>query len=267
MKFSFPERVNALCEGGEQMSLINPPEKTPQFVTHHTFHSRLIGRDIGYNIYLPDGYSQNGQKYPVVYHLHGYMENESSHIFTMEKVYKSRQAITVFVNATEDNGYLDYKLPIESIIITELIPHIDAQYQTIAAREGRALSGWSMGAAGAFYYAVKYLNLFHQVTAYSPTFHHFFYDGYSGFEKPLEEAAGLYESMKNDDACFDKSDVMKLRQNADSIRNNLSITLRVGIADPLVCENEIMHLYLNTLNIPHQYEKIAGAGHKLDSVI
>jgi enterochelin esterase-like enzyme len=38
-----------------------------------------------------------------------------------------------------------------------LIPHIDTEYRSNATRENRALSGWSMGGAGAFYFAVKYL--------------------------------------------------------------------------------------------------------------
>jgi enterochelin esterase-like enzyme len=61
---------------------------------------------------------------------------------------------------SSDNGYLDKELPIESIIITELIPFIDGHYRTLTDRDNRALSGFSMGGAAAFYYAVNYYGLF-----------------------------------------------------------------------------------------------------------
>lgn len=64
----------------------------------------------------------------------------------MEKVYKNRRAITVFINviSPEDN-YLDALLQIESIIIKELIPHIEDQYRTDTTYGSRMLSEFSMG--------------------------------------------------------------------------------------------------------------------------
>ena len=38
------------------MKYINPPEKSPENMTHKTFYSQLYKHELGYNIYLPDGY-------------------------------------------------------------------------------------------------------------------------------------------------------------------------------------------------------------------
>lgn len=42
-----------------------------------------------------------------------------------------------------------------------------------------------------------------------------------------------------------------VRQNADRIRGKLHIALHVGTEDALVCDNEILHLYLESLEIWH----------------
>ena len=42
------------------------------------FHSEKMGQDIRYSIYLPDGYNSSDRKYPVLYLLHGWTDNETS---------------------------------------------------------------------------------------------------------------------------------------------------------------------------------------------
>ena len=80
------------------MDYINPPEKLPQNINHKTFYSQLFKHELGYNIYLPSGYEDSGERYSVAYHLHRWTGNESSEIWPREKVYKDRQVITVFTN-------------------------------------------------------------------------------------------------------------------------------------------------------------------------
>jgi enterochelin esterase-like enzyme len=250
------------------MNYINPPIKSSKNVTHTTFYSQILNHDIGYSIYLPPDYAESGKNYSVAYHIHGWQGNESSDIWAMKKAYKSRQAITVFINAvSSENDYLDAIQQIESIIIKELIPHIDGNYRSNAARENRSISGFSMGGAMAFYYAVKHFDIFASVTAYAGTYHHFYYSDYSGVGEPIEKAAEMYKNMMSDDKCFDKYNILNLRENADKLRENLQITLQTGTVDPLICDNEIFHLYLNSLNIPHDYNKINGVAHELDKII
>ena len=246
------------------MSLINPPDKSPERVYHRTFRSELVGAAIGYNIYLPPGYDEGNDRYPVAYHLHGYMGNESSEIWAMEKVYRNINAITVFANGTPDNGYLDGKLPMESIVMTELIPHIDSTYKTIAERGYRSISGFSMGGAGAFYYAVTNSELFGEVTAYAGTYHHFYHKGSETVGVDAECAAIILEDMMQSERYLEAGNVLCfVRENADKIRSRVRIALRVGTADILYCDNEILHLYLNSLNIPHEYRIFEGVGHEL----
>ena len=251
------------------MNFVNPPAKSPQYVTHKTFYSQVLNHEIGYNIYLPPGYKDCGVKYPVAYHIHGWTGNESSEIWPLEKVYKNRQAITVFVNAisSEDN-YFDALLQIESIIIKELIPHIDGQYRTDTTREARTLSGFSMGGNMAFYYAVKHPELFGSVIPYAGTYHHLYHKEYRTVGVAPEKAIELYEDMMREEWYLEENNILCLvRQNAERIRGKLKIDIHIGIADILFCDNEILHLYLDWLNIPHEYRKFEEIDHDLEKIL
>lgn len=57
-----------------------------------------------------------------------------------------------------------------------------------------------------------------------------------------------------------------VRQNADRICGKLHIALHVGTEDALVCDNEILHLYLESLEIWHQYVLNPKTGHGLSKI-
>lgn len=251
---------------GITMSFINPPEKAPEYVSHRTFYSNLISHEVGYNIYLPPDYEESDKYYPVIYHLHGWQGNESSDIWALEEVYKSRQGITVFVNGTY--GYLDTELPLESMIITELIPYIERVYRIDINRLSRAVSGFSMGGGAAFYYAVKYPELFGSVTAYAATFHHYLHKDYWSIWNESSKPEELYNELMRDEKYLDKDSILTLvKQRADKIRGSLNITMHVGTKDILYCENGIMHMYLNSLGIAHEFKTFEGVEHELGRII
>jgi enterochelin esterase-like enzyme len=249
------------------MNFINPPTESPENVIHKTFCSQLFGHEVGYNIYLPPGYQESGDKYPVAYHLHGWTGDESSEIWTMEKVYKGRLAITVFPNSSPVIEDFE-NLPVEAMVANELIPYIDSEYRTNTTRENRSVSGFSMGGGMAFYYAVRNPDLFASVTAYAGTYHHYYHKDSRTVGVAPEKAAELYENMMSEERYLEENNLLcVIRQNADRIRGNLHIKIHVGTADVLFCDNEILHLYLDSLNIPHEYMKFDGAGHELSRIL
>ncbi len=251
------------------MNFVNPPVESPQNVTHKTFYSQILNHELGYNIYLPTGYKDCDEKYPVAYHIHGWTGNESSEIWPLEKNYKNRRAITVFVNAISvEENYFDALLQIESILIKELIPHIDGQYRTDTNRENRMLSGFSMGGNMAFYYAVKHPELFGAVTPYAGTYHHLYHKEYRTVGVAPEKATKLYEAMMREEWYLEENNILCLvRQNAEKIRGKLKIDIHIGTADILFCDNEILHLYLDSLSIPHNYRKFEKIGHDLEKIL
>ena len=248
------------------MKYVNPPGKSPQNVTHRTFYSQLFNHELGYNIYLPPDYEAGGDIYPVAYFLHGWTGNESSDIWAAEKLYTSRRAIAVFPNNSPVIEDCD-ALPVEQMLINELIPHIDGEYRTEATHEGRSISGFSMGGGMAFMYAVNHPELFSSVTAYAGTFHHYYHKGSCTVGEPPEKAAELYEAMVREERYLKEGNILYwVHKNADQLRK-IHISIRVGTADVLFCDSEILHLYLDALKIPHEYRVFDGVGHECDKLM
>ena len=162
-----------------EINWVNPPAAKPAGVQHRVLRSASMQRDVGYNIYLPPDYESSGKRYPVIYWLHGAGGNESSTLWVAEEYQKAiaagltEPAILVFPNGGRRTEYRDWKpqnvMP-ETMIIRELIPHIDATFRTIATPAGRSLEGMSMGANGALKLAFKYPELFHSVVAYAGSY-------------------------------------------------------------------------------------------------
>jgi enterochelin esterase-like enzyme len=138
-------------------------------ITHHVLNSRAMEREVGYNVYLPPGYADNNLRYPVLYFLHGSggTENSDGPGFSgfVAKLIASGEIppiICVFPNGGL-SGYRDHaedKIMVETMIIKELIPLIDASYRTRPSRDSRLIAGYSMGSAGSARLALTYPELF-----------------------------------------------------------------------------------------------------------
>lgn len=248
------------------MNYSNPPSQPIDGFFHRTFYSNIYGCEIGYNIYLPSDYEHNSERYPVFYHNHGWTGNESTEIGPMEAICRSLNAITVFVNHAHVTGNV-WDIPNAPMDIEELIPHIDSTYRTIASREGRTITGFSMGGGVAASMAFKYPDLFSSVVAYAGTYHHYYHPDYSTVGTPVDQAEGIYARMMAEKKFFNGSIIEILIKNADRIRDNVKIALHVGKEDILYCDNEILHLHLDALQIPHEYRKYEGADHRLDLIL
>jgi enterochelin esterase-like enzyme len=127
----------------------------------------LGGRKITTWIYLPPGYADSTERYPVVYLLHGQPGGWtdcfiSGHVEEMaDSLISSRQmapAILVAFDANGPHGTHDmtdfcnrvtdgYRA--EDFIVQELVPYIDTTYRTVADSGHRALWGYSSGGYGA----------------------------------------------------------------------------------------------------------------------
>jgi endo-1,4-beta-xylanase len=80
---------------------------------------------------------------------------------------KTPPMLIVFVNGVRNSFYCDSadgKVPVETVIIKDLIPHIDSTYRTEAKRDGRIIEGFSMGGFGAAHLGFKYPELFGTVS-------------------------------------------------------------------------------------------------------
>ncbi len=244
-----------------------PPVKPQPLLAHHTFHSKSMDVEVGYNIYLPPAYDAgNEARYPVLYWLHGMNQSESTDQYPIRllddaiKANTIKPMIVVYCSGGQRTYYTDCPaeraLP-ETAIIQELIPHVDATYRTNARRDQRAIAGMSMGGFGALKFAFKYPALFSSVTAFAP-----------GIRDPQSFAKDrpdiLQRTFDNDPRRYESNHpATLLRQNLADIRGRLPITLYVGTKDYLLPGCRSLHALMNDLKVEHTYQEFDGLTHNL----
>ncbi|WP_277478754.1 alpha/beta hydrolase-fold protein [Catalinimonas alkaloidigena] len=147
-------------------------------------YSHVMGEMRNYRVILPPGYYENtDKKYPVVYFYHGWSQryfgslvrNEEDHskpkIDDELSALVAKHSIIIVkpdgYNADPDNSYYlrPYNIgPVEThrqfpLYFPELVNYINGHYKTIADRNHRAISGFSMGGFMSFWIAGKYPHL------------------------------------------------------------------------------------------------------------
>ena len=124
-----------------------------------SMQSTVLGKEVQYSIYLPDGYDRTNRVYPTLYLLHGYGDDETGWTqfgevqFIADKSMTSGEA-TPMIIAMPDGGvtwYLntfDGKTKYEDFFVKEFLPFIDKNYRTRPSKQYRAIAGLSMGGYG-----------------------------------------------------------------------------------------------------------------------
>ncbi len=130
-----------------------------------SFKSKILGREVRYSIYLPDGYNSSERFYPALYLLHGYTDDETAWVLkgrvqeiADDCIRKGESVPTIVVMPDAwDSWYInqyDGKCNYEDMFFNELIPFVEKEYRIKSSRKNRAIAGLSMGGHGAFYYSL-----------------------------------------------------------------------------------------------------------------
>jgi enterochelin esterase-like enzyme len=157
--------------GSEQSSppwnITNRP--APPGVEHHSFASKVVGKEVGYNVWLPPSYATSKAHYRVLYFLPGAGGNEYDclspvlqHVTAAVEKKTLPPVIVIFCNPG-DGTFRNNRTPGvlgETMFISEFVPEIDRQFRTVASREGRAVMGFSMGGSGTLRFVLGHPELF-----------------------------------------------------------------------------------------------------------
>lgn len=138
--------------------------------------------DRNVTVYLPPGYDENpGQRYPVLYLLHGYIATDkvwtgSEYLsVNIKRIADSlieqetmKPMILVMPNARNKyNGAWYTNSPVtgnwEDFITQELVQYIDNTYRTLSQSASRGIAGHSLGGAEAMRLAMKFPDLYSAV--------------------------------------------------------------------------------------------------------
>jgi pimeloyl-ACP methyl ester carboxylesterase len=149
-----------------------------------TLYSKYLENSFGedpnraVSVYLPPGYYETNQRYPVIYFLHGFMGDDRMMVpmaelldFAIEK-HKIRPFIMVVPNqkTTYDGSFYSNTIfgRWEDFTAFDLVAYMDRNFRTIAKCESRGITGHSMGGYGALKLAMHHPDIFNSVYALSP---------------------------------------------------------------------------------------------------
>lgn len=146
------------------------------------FHSNSTDSERRAFVYTPPGYDKDlEQRYPVLYLQHGWGENEygwgvqgCASVIMDNLIAESKAKPFIIVmtygmtNEIRFGGLRNFDIgPFETVLVDELIPHIDANFRTIADQPNRAMAGLSMGGMETKTITLKHLDKFSHIGLFS----------------------------------------------------------------------------------------------------
>ncbi|MCK8491347.1 esterase family protein [Spirosoma sp. RP8] len=238
-------------------------------------NSSILNRGVKFSIYLPPDYYTSNRRYPVVYLLHGYGDDETGWIQFGEadrivdagiRSGELPAMIIVMPDAGATFYVNDYqnKVRYEDMFVQEFIPHIDSMFRTRTQREFRAISGLSMGGFGSLTLSMHHPELFSACAAMSAgirtdesfvaipdeRYNTVFAPIFSGPAKGEDRLTVTWKrnSPINLAKSAPEGDLTKVRWYIDC-----------GDDDALTVGNAMLHLALLDRKIPHEYRVRDGA--------
>ncbi len=154
-------------------------------VVTDSLYSKHLENEFGENptrsvsVYLPPGYDNSDQKYPVIYFLHGFLTDDKLMVQMKDlldyaiKEHKIDPFIMVMPDqkTTYDGSFYSNSGVFgnwEDFTVFDLVSYMDYNYQTLTKKESRGITGHSMGGYGAMKLAMKHPDVFGAVYAISP---------------------------------------------------------------------------------------------------
>ena len=141
---------------------------------NESLYSDALEEDLFYDIYLPPCYGADPEtRYPVVYLLHGlsYRQDQWQRLGlepTMDALIAAGEIPPFIAVMPLESPFTPPQVSeFGNALVNDLIPWVDAQYQTLPEKAYRAIAGVSRGAAWATHLGFEHYELFARVGAHS----------------------------------------------------------------------------------------------------
>lgn len=198
-------------------------------------------------IYFPPEYSAtSGEKYPVLYLLHGIGGNESAWTSSangqaegnadnvLDFLYSENKAKPMLIVMPSGGAFggddFSRFAKFEDVLINDLIPYIDETYPVNSDRTMRAIAGLSMGGGQTYNFGFPHIDKFAYIGSFSAA---------PNTQQPSQTIKDV-EAVKRD---------VKL------------IFISCGTSDGLISNTNTYHNFFDQNNIPHIYQLEQGQGH------
>jgi enterochelin esterase-like enzyme len=255
-----------------------PPVSAPG-VEYRLFPSAAAGTTVSFHIYRPPEYAaQPERRFPVLYWLHG-SGNPTASIAQLASFFGSAMAqgrippmLVVIPNGMNYSMWCDSKdgdVPMESVVLDDLIPFVDANFRTIGQRSGRIVDGFSMGGAGAGRLGFRRPDLFAGVSMLGAgPIQTDFLDDPQGTPPKLRLA--IYEAVWGSDPAYYLSQNPRtiVADRAEAvIAAQVRVRQAIGSLDALLPMNAEFDALLSGLGIPHSFTVLPGLDHNAGAVL
>ena len=247
------------------VSMVEIPGTPPRLseftdVPHGSIHrmiypSSSVGRPRPVMVYTPPGYeSSNDRIYPVVVLLHGYGDDETAwldggraHLIADNLIAVGRIEPVVIVmpnghpeilqlrNRPKDYFERNDNL-IENDIVEDLLPFVERHFRIRADAAGRSIAGLSMGGGHAMKTALKHIDVFSSIGAFSA-------------DTPKQERAELLQLYPSLSGSEPAANSLKL------------LWIPIGDKDVMLKQNDKFVEQLDQAGVKHEYVKADG-GHE-----
>ncbi|MFZ3069855.1 MAG: alpha/beta hydrolase-fold protein [Anaerolineaceae bacterium] len=136
--------------------------------------SALLEKPLPFQVYLPPCYGQQADlRYPVLYLLHGLHSDQTQWeqlglALSADKLIQSGESLPFLVIMPKIPDVSTYPSQLnEQVYAEELLPYVDAHYQSRAERDFRAIGGLSRGATWALRIGLSQWQLFGKIGLHS----------------------------------------------------------------------------------------------------
>ena len=240
-----------------------------------TVKSEILKMDRKYSIYLPPGYNESDQSYPVLYLLHGSGDDHTGWVQFGQVQHIADKAIADGIAArmiivmpdanTGTRGYFNViqgNFDYEDFFFKELIPHIEKTYRVRSDQRYRAVAGLSMGGGGTIFYAMHRPDLFAAAAPLSASTGNWDLEQFKQRSGSNNALAGISEKQIED--YFNRHSIEGIIKNAseDDMKRIKAIRWYISCGDDdfLYEGNSRMHIVFRQNEIPHEY-RVKDGGH------
>jgi enterochelin esterase-like enzyme len=274
-KFALSLVAASTCASLHAGSWTTPPVTAPG-LEYRTFWSPHAQTTVSFHVYLPPAYtSEPTRRFPVIYWLHG-SGSPIAGIPQVRTFYANAMSqglippmIVVFPNGMGASMWCDSHdgaVPMESVVIDDLIPHVDATIRTIDGRRGRIVDGFSMGGSGSGRFGLRRPDLFAGVSMLGAgPMQLDFMDSPDGTDVPPKQRAALFEAVwGSDPALYLEQHPWTIATRRAEAHLALQTVIRIGVGelDAMLTPNLEFHAHLDALGIPHGLTIVEDVGHQ-----
>jgi enterochelin esterase-like enzyme len=235
--------------------------------------SAILKRTVKYSIYLPQNYEAGNRKYPVLYLLHGYTDNETGWTQYGEVSSIADKAIssgdaTPMIIAMPDGGVTWYinessgKERFEDFFVQEFIPYIDSVYRTRNTKQFRAVAGLSMGGFGTLIYSLKHPELFSAAAPLSAavwTDEQFIDFADDRYKETFEHLFGPAKGKERITVHYKKNSILNIiNTSAPKQFDGIRFYIDCGDKDFLIKGNMALHAAMIDKKIEHEFRVRSG---------